>query len=95
MVYKEKKMRIEYDGGFPNLCRGNLFVIIDDKCWEFPSCCLTSGGGIYVDDKWDDHIRRGKWLINEWPEDFPENLKEEVLREVNSEIPWGCCGGCV
>ena len=31
-------------------------------------------------------IRRGKWSIDEWPESFPEELKNEVLDRINVEI---------
>jgi len=88
-------MLIEYDGGFPNLCSGTLVVTIDGKRWEFPSYCMSSGGGVWFDGDWMEHIESGPWSISEWPKDFPENLKEAVEKEVNYKIPWGCCGGCV
>ena len=88
-------LEIEYDGGYPNLCSGGLVVTIDGKRWVFPSHCLSSGGSVWFDAGWSEHIESGPWSISEWPEDFPEDLKEETEREVNYQIPWGCCGGCV
>jgi hypothetical protein len=71
---------ISYDGGYPNLCGGTLIMSIDSVEIEFPSCCLSSGGGVSFDEDWQD---------------FPDELKEEALRLVNDNIPQECCGGCV
>lgn len=88
-------IEIRYDGRFPNLCRGNLVVVIDGKVWEFPPYCLCSGGSVWFDKDWTDHVEDGPWSIDEWPEGFPEEDKEAVVERINEEIPWGCCGGCV
>lgn len=79
-------IKIEYDGKYPNLCSGNLIVIIDDKKWQFPRRCLRSGGEI----NWSE----GDWEVLCWPEEFPENLKAVVVTEINKQIPPGCCRGC-
>ena len=84
-------IKIEYDGDCPKLCRGNLTVTI---VWEFPPRCLSSGGGIY-DDWTRVRVERGEWEITEWPDGFPEELKQAVVDEVNEVVPWGCCGGCI
>ena len=39
-------MEIKYNGTYPNLCSGNLLVIINGKEWEFPNYCLRSGGSV-------------------------------------------------
>jgi len=88
-------MKIEYDGGYPNLCRGTLVVIINGKRWKFSDYCLSSGGCIIFDKDWVEHVGHGPWSIYEWPKNFPKKYKEEVLQEINEQIPWGCCGGCV
>jgi len=88
-------MLIEYDGSYPNLCSGGLVITIDGKRWAFPSYCMSSGGRVWFDNDWRDYIEHGPWSIREWPEGFPEDLKEEVVKEVNYQIPWGCCGGCI
>lgn len=89
------KIKIEYDGAFPNLCSGHLKVWIDDKLWDFGKYCLLSGGNIQRDDDWNMWAVSGEWSITDWPKGFPEELKDKVLEEINSEIPWGCCGGCI
>jgi hypothetical protein len=86
---------IKYNGKYPNLCSGKLIVIIDDKTYKFPDYCLRSGGSVRFDENWSETVRQGKWEIREWPENFPEHLKEDVLYEINSQISHGCCGGCV
>jgi hypothetical protein len=88
-------MEIRYDGSYPNLCSGQLIVIIDKKEWVFPSYCMSSGGGVSFDSDWCENVTSGEWSISEWPDNFPEDLKEDVLCAVNSEISQGCCGGCV
>lgn len=91
---------IKYDGSYPNLCSGNLTVIIEDKKHgkkeiEFPSYCLSSCGSVSFDDDWNENISEGEWSIEKWPKDFPEELKKSVLAAVNEQIEHGCYGGCV
>jgi hypothetical protein len=88
-------IEIEYDGEYPNLCSGDLVVIVDGVRWEFPSHSLRSGGCASFDENWTEHITEGNWIITEYPEGFPEDLESLVEQIVNDEIPHGCCGGCV
>ncbi|MEA1998186.1 MAG: hypothetical protein U9N61_02520 [Euryarchaeota archaeon] len=88
-------IKIKYDGAYPNLCSGNLSVIIDGKEWMFPQYCLISGGYVSFDENWTDTVGKGPWSVFNWPKDFPDNLKEPVLDAINENIPHGCCGGCV
>lgn len=83
---------IQYDGCYPSLCSGNLIVIIDDIIYNFPKNCLRSTG--YITGDWETVID-GEWEITEWPENFPEELKQNVLYKINEEIQHGCCGGCI
>ena len=91
------KMNIEvlYDGKYPCLCFGNLTVIINNIKWKFPDNCLLSGGSVSFDKDWISEITEGDWVIDKWPEGFPEELKEEVLEKINNTIPLGCCGSCL
>ena len=86
---------IEYDGKFPNLCRGNLVVTVDGKRYAFSPYCLSSGGSVLFDDEWNEEVNEGPWNISEWPSDFPDEYKQAVVDAVNESIPHGCCGGCV
>ena len=88
-------IKVEYDGKYPNLCSGKLIVYIDEKKWEFPRYCLNSGGSVGFDDNWNALVSNGPWHLSEWPEGFPEELKDLVTEAINEEIPYGCCGGCV
>lgn len=88
-------IEIEYDGEYPNLCRGDLVVVVDGFRWEFPSYSLRSNGCVSFDDNWSEHITEGDWSIIKYPEGFPEDLELLVEQIVNDEIPHGCCGGCV
>ena len=62
------------------MCFGKLKVIVDEKEWEFPKNCVECD--------------EGDWGISKWPDSFPENLKQKVLKAVKNKIPYGHCGGC-
>lgn len=83
---------ISYDGSFPNLCSGTLMLKIDGEIvsWQH---CLRSGGTVWFDDNWSVHVETGEWTVN-IPEEY-EKYREEITDIVNSNIPYGCCGGCV
>ena len=88
-------IKIDYDGNYPNLCSGDLIVTIDGKEWKFPKYCMVSGGSVWFDNDWGEHVTRGPWSIDKWPEDFPYEFKNKVIDAINDEIHHGCCGGCV
>lgn len=88
------EIKIDYDGTYPNLCSGHLFVTIDDEKWDFGEYCLSSGGYVTFDNDWNEYVTDGPWTVT-FPKDFPDELKEIVEGEINMKIPWGCCGGCV
>jgi hypothetical protein len=90
-----ENIKVSYDGNYPNLCSGKLVVTIDDKVWVFPDYCMRSGGGVWFDNGWSEHVDRGEWTIREWPDGFPVELQDAVTNAVNCEISHGCCGGCV
>ena len=57
---------------------------------------LTSGGSVWFDEDWDEHVEDGPWGIDE--DALPNELKphiKKVVQVINNSIPWGCCGGCV
>ena len=75
---------------------GHLKVYIDDTLWDFGKYCLFSAGAVMGGSpEWGFVVIAGQWAINDWPEGFPEHMKDVVLSAVNAEIPWGCCGGCI
>lgn len=89
------EIKIKYNGEYPCLCMGHLIVWVDGVKWDFGRYSLTSGGGICRDDDWNMWAEKGEWSIDNFPEGFPEELKEIVVAKVNEKIPHGCCGGCI
>ena len=93
----DKVKLISYDGSYPNLCAGTLIIaVVNDITktyveWVFPPHSLSSGG--YIDGDYEAHS--GSWEIEDWPDEFPMGLRDDVIDLVNSEIEHGCCGGCI
>ena len=77
------------------LCESELIVSIDGEQYEFPRFFLESGGKSYYDESFNIVTDIGPWSIKNWPDNFPEKHKKEVLKQLNNKLTWGCCGGCV
>lgn len=97
---------VSYDGCYPNLCSGTLTLEIDGEYYWFGSYmpkdknCYdqfwASGGKVWFDDDWEDHLSTGKWKLNKRA--LPEFLKpygNELIKIFNENVPYGCCGGCI
>lgn len=74
---------ISYDGDWPNLCRGTLVVEKD---------------GNQFDPDGEDQVEEGPWIID--PDELPNELKNdndiaELEELANTNVPHGCCGGCL
>ena len=52
---------IDYDGGYPNLCFGRLKFKADGKIYE-EVVSLISGGSVWFDSHWCEHVEEGPWL---------------------------------
>jgi len=92
------KVRLTYDGKYPNLCAGTLCIVLVDEystaTWDFGRC-LHSCGNCYWDNVLNDwDTSDGPWTIDVWPNMFPMEHKQLVLDAVNAQIRFGCCGGC-
>ena len=85
---------IAYDGGYPNLCRGNLILKIDGDLVVFKNV-LESGGQVGFDENWEEYVVPADWSVNLslYPE--YEKYEEEITRLVNANVRKGCCGGCI
>lgn len=94
-VSKRQGITIEYDGTWPNLCGGHLYVTVDGTRWDFGNGCLMSGGSVEADADWNFEVLEGEWSISDWPKDFPDDKREVVINAVNTSVPNGCCGGCI
>ena len=88
---------VDYNGKYPNLCSGVLRVEVSGIWYNFGQHVLHSGGSVSFDEDWCEHVAHGDWTIDDedWPINFPMELREATLEEINSVIPHGCCGGCV
>lgn len=83
---------ISYDGKYPNLCSDTLILEVDGKK-RVLSHALCSGGSAGVDGNLNGFVTYGAWAVN-LPEDL-EPYRKEIEELVNSEVPHGCCGGCI
>lgn len=84
---------VSYDGEYPNLCSGTLMLSIDGETVEFPKYCMRSGGSVWFDDEWHEHVGCGEWSVKV-PEKYA-HLQNEIEDCVNANVPCGCCGGCI
>ena len=85
---------VNYDGAFPNLCSGSLTIIVENRLYR--GIKLVSGGRVWFDESWADHVEEGPWRID--MSSLPPELlqyTEQITALVNEHVPHGCCGGCV
>lgn len=96
----ERVKFIEYTGKWPNLCSGELTLEIEGKKvifnpYETKGFGMCSGGscGFTDSDYSDSYIHKGEWSVDV-PKEY-EEYKKEIEDVVNSNVSWGCCGGCL
>lgn len=88
---------VSYDGQWPNLCSGELVLLIDGQTIECGDC-LCSGGWVNHDEEYEFTVTSGDWSI-----DFDavqhlnltDDEKNLITDLVNENVPQGCCGGCI
>ena len=91
-----------YTGRYPNLCTGVLTLEIDGvsytfgNSWKEPKPDFgefwSSGGGITRNYE----TYNGEWRIDvsKLPEQF-RKYASEIDEVFNTNVRWGCCGGCI
>lgn len=97
---------ISYTGKYPNLCRGDLTLEIDGEKVIFGSMYDTSmrkrtgirrifwySGG-YIDHRYKAHQCEWQIDVSEIPEEYRQ-YASEIDETFNSNVPYGCCGGCI
>lgn len=84
---------VSYDGDYPNLCAGTLVIKVEGVEFKLPHA-LASGGHVWFDDDWNEHVIQGLWRVKNLPEEL-EPFRKEITDLVNKNVEHGCCGGCV
>ena len=84
---------VSYTGKYPNLCSGNLTLLIDGKTVKFDSIKdrFWAIGGFISDDY--EYVYKEEWIIS--IDDLPEKYRKyayEIDRVFNEHVPHGCCG---
>lgn len=94
---------VSYTGKYPSLCAGILTLIIDGETVTFgPTTSVEkpmhdrfwrSGG--YTNWATEEVVKRG-WCVcaDELPEQY-RAYADEIQEVMDSNIPHGCCGGCL
>ena len=98
-------IKVEYDGSWPNACRGNLRVIEDNVViFQTKNYSFHSTGSVSFTEDWEEIVTQGSL---EWGDDeeykrfidFVNNHpdKDYILSEAERvlESIYVCCGGCV
>lgn len=86
-------IQVTYDGAYPNLCRGQLTITVDDKVVYRERYCCHSEGSVWFDENWNEHVTDGAIVWSEDVEKFSDEIREAVREELSKYR--GCCGGCV
>ena len=74
-----------------------VFTDEDQDKPNYPSF-WSSGGYTAFDSDWNEDVGSGPWEYNEDLNDYPEftpELIEELMYIFNSNVSFGCCGGCI
>ena len=85
-------IKTKFDSYYSNKENGK----IDNEGVRHCNRCWSSGGSVWFDGDWHEHVEQGPWIINE--DELPNDLKlyaEKIEELFNTNVPWGCCGGCV
>lgn len=89
----ERRIKVTYDGRYPNTCRGTLTIKVNDEiiyCEKYVtestgSCGFTNGYS-------ESYINSGR-LIWEDAGKFPSDIRDAVEEELSKFDV--CCGGCL
>lgn len=97
---------VSYTGKYPCLCYGDLTLEIDGKRVTFGAMYDTkmrirtgiqprfwhSGG--YISRKYKVHQCEWQIDVAKIPEEYRQ-YASEIDEVFNSNVPYGCCGGCI
>jgi len=97
-------IKVEYDGSYPNSCRGNLRVIENGIIvFETKDYSFHSTGSVSFTEDWEEIVEQGSL---EWDEDEYRRFLNFVAEHPNKDYILSeaymvigstnvCCGGCV
>lgn len=103
--YEPKNVEfVSYTGKWPNLCSGILTLKINGIEHRFgygsgmhePFWSSGDGCGFPNGFRAEPSISRAPWIVD--AERLPNDLKSlapEIDDVFNSNVPFGCCGGCI
>lgn len=97
---------ISYTGKYPNLCRGDLTLEIDGEKVIFGNgydIKMNKRKGVYpifwrpggyISANYEAY--KGEWQIDvsEIPEEY-RKYASEIDETFTTNVPYGCCGGCI
>jgi hypothetical protein len=87
-----RNIKVEYDGEYPNTCKGSLKITVNGDLIYNKEFCCESTGSVWFDDEWNAHIEDGELL---W--DDADGFDKEIQKAVNDVLNncSVCCGGCI
>lgn len=92
------RIKVGYDGRYPNACSGTLTIECDSKVIYSECYVCHSTGGVWFDADWNEHVEGGElvWEKKEI-EKIPVDIRKEVQEAVDNCLSRVrvCCGGCV
>ena len=88
----KRKIKVTYDGEYPNACSGRLKIWINGKSIYNKQFCCLSSGSVWFDEEGNEHVEEGFLTWNEAKkfDKVIQNKVDEVLSKIHV-----CCGGCV
>lgn len=95
-IYKHK-VRVEYDGKYPNKCSGLLSIWLNDELVYSKNHCCFSTGVCYIDPEGNPCVETGDLIwepgqetTSAWWYPFVEKIVNDYLDGIDV-----CCGGCL
>lgn len=86
---------IDYDGKYPALCSGILIYEHNGIIYNV-QYALISGGYCTCNEDGNEQMKENEWKLYR---DHFQNLNDDefsyLVEQVNENVDYGCCGGCL
>ena len=86
---------LSYDGSYPSLCTGALFVLVDGEAKKVNGFLFSGGKVCWTECFSKKHLEKGAWEVSFCGEFFTKEEQGRINKLVNDKVPLGCCGGCL